>query len=196
MLKRLFDIVLSFLGLILLLPLLIVIGVCVSVSSKGGVFYRQERVGLNGKLFKLYKYRSMRIDADKSGLLTVGSRDVRITKIGYFLRKYKLDELPQLLNVLLGDMSLVGPRPEVKKYVDLYTLQQQKVLQVRPGITDYASLAYFEENELLAKSNNPEKTYIEEVMPTKLKLNERYIGEAGLITDVKIILKTLRRILS
>lgn len=196
MLKRLFDIVLSFLGLVLLLPLLLVLGVCVSVSSKGGVFYRQERVGLNGKLFKLYKYRSMRMNADKNGLLTVGSRDARITPIGYFLRKYKLDELPQLLNVLRGDMSLVGPRPEVKKYVDLYTLQQQKVLQVRPGITDYASLAYFEENELLAKSNNPEKTYIEEVMPAKLKLNERYINEASLITDIKIILKTLGRILS
>nr|MCU0361410.1 sugar transferase [Bacteroidia bacterium] len=134
-------------------------------------------------------------DADKKGLLTVGGRDPRITRLGYYLRKFKLDELPQLLNVLNGSMSLVGPRPEVKKYVDLYTPEQRQVLNVRPGITDYASLEYFSENELLAASNDPEKTYIEEVMPAKLELNKKYINEAGLITDLRIIFRTLGKVL-
>jgi lipopolysaccharide/colanic/teichoic acid biosynthesis glycosyltransferase len=134
-------------------------------------------------------------DADKKGLLTVGGRDPRITRAGYFLRKYKLDELPQLINVLLGDMSLVGPRPEVRKYVDLYTAEQRQVLSVRPGITDYASLEYFEENELLAKSENPEETYICEVMPAKLKLNARYIKDVSFLTDIKIIMRTILRII-
>lgn len=134
--------------------------------------------------------------ADKKGLLTVGGKDNRITKTGYYLRKYKLDELPQLLNVLFGSMSFVGPRPEVRKYVELYSAQQKKVLNVKPGITDYASLEYFSENELLAHSSNPEQTYIKEVMPAKLALNEKYILEAGIITDVKIILKTFKKIIS
>lgn len=194
MLKRLFDIVCSFTGLIVLSPLLLVLGLWVAFGSKGGMFYRQERIGRNGKVFRLFKFRSMYTDADKKGLLTVGGRDPRITPAGYYLRRYKLDELPQLFNVLIGDMSLVGPRPEVKKYVDLYTPEQRKVLLVRPGITDYASLEYFEENDLLARSADPEKTYIEEIMPAKLRLNERYIMEAGLLTDLKIILRTLKRI--
>jgi lipopolysaccharide/colanic/teichoic acid biosynthesis glycosyltransferase len=193
--KRIFDIVASFIGLLILSPLFLFLAVWVSLESKGGVFYRQIRVGKNGVDFKLWKFRSMVPDADKKGLLTVGGRDPRITRAGYFLRKYKLDELPQLINVLLGDMSLVGPRPEVRKYVDLYTAEQRQVLYVRPGITDYASLEYFEENELLAKSENPEETYICEVMPAKLKLNARYIKDVSFLTDIKIIMRTILRII-
>lgn len=193
--KRLCDIVASFIGLLILLPLFLFLGIWISMESRGGVFYKQIRVGRNGVDFKLWKFRSMVPDADKKGLLTVGGRDPRITRAGYFLRKYKLDELPQLINVLLGDMSLVGPRPEVRKYVDLYSDEQRKVLSVRPGITDHASLEYFEENELLAKSDNAEETYIKEVMPAKLKLNARYINESGLITDLKIIARTILRII-
>jgi lipopolysaccharide/colanic/teichoic acid biosynthesis glycosyltransferase len=192
--KRLFDIFFSLLGLIILSPFLILIAFIIIISSKGSTFFLQTRVGFKGQDFKLIKFRTMVADADKKGLLTVGGRDPRITGIGYFLRKYKLDELPQLLNVLLGSMSLVGPRPEVRKYVDLYTEEQKKVLDVKPGITDYASLEYFNENDLLAKSENPEETYIKEVMPAKLKLNMKYISEVGLATDIKIILKTIARI--
>lgn len=156
----------------------------------------QERVGKNNVNFKLFKFRTMRVDSDRLGLITIGGRDPRITGVGYYLRKYKLDELPQLLNVLFGSMSLVGPRPEVRKYVDLYTNEQKKVLDVKPGITDYASLEYFSENELLAKSSDPENTYINEVMPSKLKLNKKYIDETGLLTDFKIIVRTLIKIIS
>ena len=138
----------------------------------------------------------MFVDAEKQGLLTVGGRDPRITPIGYYLRKYKLDELPQLLNVLWGSMSLVGPRPEVRKYVDLYNEEQKKVLNVKPGITDYASLQYFCENDLLAKSSDPEHTYIYEIMPAKLALNKKYIAESGVFTDLSVIFKTIKRILS
>lgn len=194
MLKRLFDIVCSLLGLIILSPLFIIIAISIALSSRGGVFYRQERVGRNNNSFRLYKFRTMKKDADKKGLLTVGGRDPRITAIGYYLRKYKLDELPQLLNVVFGSMSLVGPRPEVRKYVDLYTEEQKRVLLVRPGITDPASLEYFSENELLAASSNPEQTYIQEVMPAKLALNKTYISEAGLLTDLKLIFRTVARI--
>ncbi|WP_317897376.1 sugar transferase [Aurantibacillus circumpalustris] len=196
MLKRLFDIIFSALGLIILLPFMLLIAVFIGLTSKGGVFYRQERVGKLGKKFKLYKFRTMKSDSDKLGLLTVGGRDQRITSIGYYLRKYKLDEFPQLLNVLFGTMSIVGPRPEVRKYVDLYTDDQKKVLNVKPGITDYASLEYFSENDLLAKSSNPEETYIKEILPAKLALNKKYISEAGLITDIKVILRTLAKIVS
>ncbi len=195
MLKRSLDIIISLLGLLILGPLLLVIAICIALDSKGGVFYRQLRVGQYGKVFYLFKFRTMHPDADKKGLLTVGGRDPRVTGIGYYLRKYKLDELPQLLNVLNGSMSLVGPRPEVKKYVDLYSIEQRKVLDVRPGITDYASLYYFSENDLLAKAENPEKTYIEEIMPAKLELNKKYIQDAGLITDLKIIFKTLIKVI-
>ena len=196
MLKRGFDIFFSFIGLILLSPVLLVIAVIVGTGSRGGVFYLQSRVGRNNRDFKIIKFRTMYTGADKRSLLTVGGKDHRITKAGYYLRKYKLDELPQLLNVLAGTMSFVGPRPEVRKYVDLYTNDQKKVLSVKPGITDYASLEYFSENELLAKSANPEQTYIHEVMPAKLALNARYITEAGLGTDLKIIFKTLGKIIS
>jgi lipopolysaccharide/colanic/teichoic acid biosynthesis glycosyltransferase len=194
MLKRCFDILFSALGLVALSPLFFVLAFLVGLSSPGGVFYRQLRVGRYGKDFRLYKFRSMRPDSDSKGLLTVGGRDPRITRIGYFLRKYKLDELPQLINVLIGDMSLVGPRPEVRKYVSLYNQEQMRVLELRPGITDYASLEYFSENDLLAGSATPEKTYIEEIMPAKLALNQRYIDEAGFVTDIKIIFKTVGRI--
>jgi lipopolysaccharide/colanic/teichoic acid biosynthesis glycosyltransferase len=188
---RLFDIIFSFLGLVILSPLLLVIAVWIKIDSKGPVVYRQIRVGLNGIDFGVLKFRSMQLNADKAGLLTVGGRDNRITNAGYYLRKYKIDELPQLFNVLFGDMSLVGPRPEVRKYVDLYNELQKKVLLVKPGITDMASIAYKKENELLAKSPDPEKTYIEEVMPEKLKLNMIYIENRGLVNYFKIILKTI-----
>ncbi len=194
--KRLFDILFSFLGLIVLLPFFIIIILLIKLTSQGPVFYVQQRVGQQGKDFGVFKFRTMHVDADKKGLLTVGGRDPRITGVGYFLRKYKLDELPQLINVLLGNMSLVGPRPEVRKYVELYTAEQRKVLNVKPGITDYASLEYFEENELLGKSSNPEETYIKEVMPKKLQLNLKYIEEAGLFTDLKLIFRTVARIFS
>lgn len=196
MLKRVMDILVSVIGLVLLSPFLLIISLAVGLSSRGGVFYLQTRVGKNNKDFKLFKFRTMLVDADKKGLLTVGGRDPRITNVGYYLRKYKADELPQLLNVLFGSMSLVGPRPEVRKYVDLYDTDQKKVLLVKPGITDFASLEYFSENELLAKSSDPEKTYTEEIMPAKLQLNKKYIAEAGVLTDLKIILRTLLRIIS
>jgi lipopolysaccharide/colanic/teichoic acid biosynthesis glycosyltransferase len=196
MIKRCFDIFASFIGLLLLSPFFIIIAIVILIDSRGGVFYKQVRVGKNNKDFKLFKFRSMSTGSDKKGLLTVGGRDSRITRSGYFIRKYKLDELPQLLNVLFGDMSLVGPRPEVRKYVDMYNAEQMKVLSVKPGITDYASIEYSNENELLAKSSEPEKTYIEEIMPAKLLLNQKYITEQGLLTDIKIILRTIGKIVS
>src|SRR6218665_786953 len=194
MLKRLFDIFFSLIGLLVLLLPFIIISMIIVLDSRGGIFYKQVRVGKDGNDFKLFKFRSMRTGADKAGLLTVGGRDNRITKIGYYIRKYKIDELPQLINVLIGDMSLVGPRPEVRKYVDLYTVEQMKVLSVKPGITDYASIAYSNENEILGKATDPEKTYIEEIMPAKLELNLKYIREQGLGTDLKIIFATIAKI--
>jgi lipopolysaccharide/colanic/teichoic acid biosynthesis glycosyltransferase len=184
------------LGLVILSPFFLFISLLIILDSKGGVFYRQIRVGKNEVDFYLFKFRSMRTDSDKKGLLTVGGRDPRITRIGYFIRKYKIDELPQLLNVLKGDMSLVGPRPEVRRYVDMYSAEQRKVLSVRPGVTDYASIEYSKENELLGRAADPEKTYIEEIMPAKLQLNLKYIADKGLITDIKIILRTLKKIVS
>lgn len=194
--KRLFDIVFSLLMLLLLSPLFLVIIIAVILDSKGGAFFGQIRVGLNEKPFRLWKFRTMRPNSESSGQITVGAKDSRITRVGYSLRKYKLDELPQLFNVLIGEMSMVGPRPEVPKYVDLYSIEQKKVLTIKPGITDYASLEYFEESELLAKSSNPEKTYIEEVMPKKLALNLQYVNNRSFIGDMKIILKTIERIFS
>lgn len=165
------------------------------LESRGGIFYKQERIGKNGVPFKLMKFRSMRTDAEKSGKLTVGMRDARITRIGYFIRKFKLDEFPQFINVLKGEMSIVGPRPDVQEYVNLYSEEEQKILKVKPGITDYASLEYFEESELLAKSSNPEETYIKEIMPAKLKLNQKYLANPTLGHDIKIIFLTAKRIL-
>jgi lipopolysaccharide/colanic/teichoic acid biosynthesis glycosyltransferase len=193
-LKRLFDIFYSLIGIIVLSPFLIIISLLVGLGSKGGIFYIQTRVGKNGKDFSLFKFRTMHTGSDKKGLLTVGARDNRITSIGYFLRKYKLDELPQLFNVLSGSMSLVGPRPEVRKYVEMYNDEQKKVLDVKPGITDYASIEYVNENEILAKSENPEETYIREIMPDKLQLNLKYIREKSSLTDLKIIFRTFAKI--
>ena len=189
--KRLFDITASFFGIIILSPLLIFIGLWVGLSSKGGVFYKQIRVGKNNKDFKLYKFRSMRVNSDKQGLLTVGSKDSRITKAGYFIRKYKIDELPQLFNVLKGDMSFVGPRPEVRRYVDLYSKEQMKVLSVRPGITDPASIKYRNENDILSSQSNPEEYYIQHIMPDKLKINIDYINTQTFIKVIKIIFQTI-----
>ena len=196
MLKRLFDLMITLPMLLLVSPFFLIIALLIKIGSNGPVFYKQVRVGLNNRDFKIFKFRTMHINADKAGLLTVGGRDPRVTPIGFFLRKYKLDELPQLLNVLFGSMSLVGPRPEVRKYVDLYNAEQQKVLSVKPGITDYASIEYSEENDLLAKSTDPEKTYIEEIMPAKLLLNQKYIAEKSIITDIKIIWMTATKIIS
>ena len=189
--KRLFDIVCSFFGLVILSPLFIFLSLLVGLSSRGGVFYKQQRVGLNGRDFTLYKFRSMATGSDKKGLLTVGGKDSRITKAGYFIRKYKLDELPQLFNVLKGDMSFVGPRPEVRKYVDMYSEEQRRVLSVRPGITDIASMKYRNENDLLAKAENPEQYYIDVIMPDKLALNLNYIDTRNFFRDIKLIFRTI-----
>ncbi|MGC9331571.1 MAG: sugar transferase [Bacteroidales bacterium] len=193
--KRLFDIIFSLISLIVCSPVFIILGIAICLDSPGGIIFKQQRVGENGKLFSIYKFRSMRTGSDKKGQLTVGSDDRRITKTGRFIRKYKLDELPQLINVLIGNMSVVGPRPEVPKYVSMYTDEQRKVLQVKPGITDYASIEYSNENDLLASSTDPEKTYINEIMPDKLALNRKYIQEKNMITDIKILIKTVSRVL-
>lgn len=193
--KRIVDILLSLPAVLLLSPFLILIAIWIKAGSTGPVFYLQERIGKDRKPFKIFKFRTMHTGADKKGLLTVGGKDPRVTGAGYYLRKYKLDELPQLFNVLIGNMSLVGPRPEVRKYVDLYSPEQLKVLCVKPGITDYASIQYADENELLAKSSDPERTYIEEVMPAKLQLNLKYIQEQGMLTDLRIIFQTIRKII-
>lgn len=195
MTKRFFDFSFALLGIIVLFPFLFILWLLVALTSKGGGFYLQSRVGKDNRDFRLWKFRTMFTRSDQKGLLTIGGRDPRITPVGYFLRKYKLDELPQLINVLNGDMSLVGPRPEVRKYVNLYSAKQLEVLSIKPGITDYASIEYAHENELLSKANDPERFYIEEVMPAKLILNLKYIQEKSLWTDLRIIALTFRRIL-
>ena len=192
---RFCDIVFSAIGLLLLSPLFLIVYILIRCESKGGGFYCQQRVGKDGRMFGLYKFRSMRTGSDKKGLITVGGHDSRITRMGYFIRKYKIDELPQLWNVLKGDMSLVGPRPEVKKYVDLYTEEQRRVLSVRPGITDYASIEYVDENEILGKADDPDRVYVEEIMPAKIKLNMRYIENRSLNEYFKIIGLTFINIL-
>ena len=194
MLKRLFDIIASFIGIVILLPFFLMICLIMIIACGLPLFYLQTRVGQNGVDFKLFKFRTMYLDADKKGLLTVGGRDPRVTGVGYYLRKYKLDELPQLFNVLFGSMSLVGPRPEVRKYVNMYNKEQQAVLSVKPGITDFASIEFINENDLLAKSSNPEETYIKEIMPAKLVLNLKYIEQKSYFVDVKIIFNTLLKI--
>lgn len=194
--KRILDILLASIGLLILLLPGMVIALIITMGSKGGVFFKQIRVGKNGKHFNILKFRSMKPEAESTGQLTVGEKDPRITAIGLFLRKTKLDETPQLINIIKGEMSIVGPRPEVLKYVELYTKEQRQVLSVRPGLTDLASLEYFEENRLLGESANPEQTYIDTIMPHKLSLNMKYIEEKSLLLDVKIILLTIKRILS
>ncbi len=191
---RFFDIVFSLFGLIICFPLFIIIALFITLDSKGGVFYTQTRVGKGNKDFRLLKFRSMRTESDKKIGLTIGSRDSRITRVGYYLRRLKLDELPQLFNVLKGEMSLVGPRPEIRKYVDLYSDEQRRVLKVKPGITDYASLEYINENEILGKSSHPEKDYIESIMPAKITLNMKFINNPSLSNYFRVLLLTINKI--
>ena len=192
---RLLDIILSLLGMVILSPLLLTIYIIVIFESKGGGVYTQKRVGMNDIEFNLYKFRSMSVGSDKKGLLTLGIKDFRITRIGNLIRHFKLDELPQLYNVFIGDMSLVGPRPEVRKYVDLYSIEQRKVLSVMPGITDYASIEYVNENIILGSALNPEKVYIEEIMPNKICLSMKYIENRSVKEYYRIILLTFWQII-
>lgn len=194
--KRIFDLFFSLVGVILLAPLFLCISIWIKRDSHGPVFFRQERVGRSGKSFRIYKFRTMCLDAEAKGRqITVGD-DPRITSSGAFLRHYKLDELPQLLNVLSGDMSLVGPRPEVPRYVALYPADvRERVLSVQPGITDYASIEYKDENAILGRAADPDRAYIEEVMPAKLRYYQRYVAERSLWVDFRLILKTLKAIM-
>ncbi len=194
MAKRLFDIVSSGIGLLCLAPVFVVMAIWIKLDSRGPVFYRQTRVGRYGRDFRIFKFRSMRVGSDKGRQITVGERDPRITRSGYFIRRYKIDELPQLINVFLGDMSIVGPRPEVRKYVDLYSEEQRKVFQVRPGITDLASIKYRNENELLSQVDDPDTYYIDVIMPDKLTINLEYIRHQSFMGDIKIIFNTLFKI--
>ena len=194
MAKRLFDIVSSGIGLLCLAPVFVVMAIWIKLDSRGPVFYRQTRVGRYGRDFRIFKFRSMRVGSDKGRQITVGERDPRITRSGYFIRRYKIDELPQLINVFLGDMSIVGPRPEVRKYVDLYSEEQRKVFQVRPGITDLASIKYRNENELLSQVDDPDTYCIDVIMPDKLAINLEYIRHQSFMGDIKIIFNTLFKI--
>jgi len=196
MVKRLFDFLASFIGLVILLPILVLISISIILTSRGGIIFAHDRVGKEGRDFKVYKFRTMQVNAEQSGQLTLGNEDPRITGIGKFLRRYKLDELPQLFNVLFGDMSLVGPRPEVRKYVEQYTEEQLKVLSVKPGITDYASIEYVDEGEILGRAEDPEKEYREVVLPHKLELGIKYVEDSSFLTDLSIIFRTLRRIIN
>ena len=188
--KRLFDIVASGLGLLVLSPILIIVAIWIKLDSEGPVFYRQVRVGRYNKDFRIFKFRSMRIGSDKGSLVTIGGRDPRVTRSGYFIRKFKIDELPQLINVFIGDMSLVGPRPEVRHYVNYWTPEQMRALDVRPGITDPASIRFRNENELLEKADDPEKYYIEVIMQEKLKMYLEYVDNASFWYDIKLIFQT------
>ena len=195
MLKRFFDIFSSLIVLIIISPLLILISIFIKLDSKGKILYNQKRVGINGKVFKLFKFRTMKPGSDKKGLLTIGN-DTRITRVGKVLRKTKLDELPQLFNIIIGDMSVVGPRPETPNYVELYNKEQKEVLSIRPGLTDYASLEFINESELLAKQDDPEQAYINTIMPQKLSLNIKYIRDQSFLLDLKIIFRTIFKILN
>jgi lipopolysaccharide/colanic/teichoic acid biosynthesis glycosyltransferase len=192
---RLADIIFSLLGILVLSPLFLLIGIWVKIDSKGPILFNQQRVGRWSRDFFLHKIRTMKVNSEALGQLTVGGRDPRITGAGYILRKYKLDELPQLFNVLKGEMSLVGPRPEVRRYVDEYTSQQKSVLNVKPGITDYASISFVDENDILSASDNPELAYIKEVMPEKLKLNQKFIEDPSFGNYLKVIILTALKII-
>lgn len=194
-LKRIFDIVVSFIGLLILSPIFLIIAIVIKLNSKGPVFFRQVRVGKDGKEFRIFKFRTMVVDAEKKGMQITVDGDSRITKPGHFLRKSKMDELTQLINVLIGDMSFVGPRPEVPKYVAMYDENQRSILKIRPGITDIASIEYRDENSLLAKSDNPEETYINEIMPRKIELNVKYIKKMSVIYDIGLIFKTIYKVI-
>lgn len=194
--KRLFDIVASGIGLVLLSPLFLVLAIWIKMDSKGPVFYRQVRVGKNNKNFRILKFRSMHVGADKGSLVTIGGRDSRITRSGYYIRKYKFDEIPQLINVFIGDMSLVGPRPEVRYYVNYWTSEQMHVLDVRPGITDPASIKFRNENELMEKAEAPEDYYINVIMQEKIKLYLEYVENASFWYDIKQIFMTFKVIIT
>ncbi|UOY06101.1 sugar transferase [Muricauda sp. SCSIO 64092] len=193
--KAIFDFGSALLGICILSPLLLIIAFLIKVTSKGPIFFKQTRVGLHEKDFKILKFRTMHVGSDKKGLLTVGNRDSRVTSVGVYLRKLKLDELPQLFNVLLGDMSLVGPRPEVRKYTELYSQDDKIIFSVKPGITDYASIHFRNENEMLKAAKNPEEKYISDILPKKLELNKEYINKKSFFVDVSIILQTFYAIL-
>jgi len=195
MIKRLFDLVFSFFGILFLSPLFVLIVILLKIRSDDAVFYKQVRVGENNKDFLIFKFQTMYADADLLGELTIGERDPRVTRIGYYLRKFKLDELPQLANVFIGDMSFVGPRPEIRKYVNLYNQDQMQVLSVKPGITDRASIAFRNESEILSKQEDPNSYYIEVIMPKKLQINLDYIKERNLIKDIIVIMDTFSAIL-
>jgi putative glycosyltransferase len=195
-LKRVFDVVASGLGLLVMSPVFLFLAVWIKLDSKGAVFYRQVRVGRGNKDFRIFKFRSMRVGSDKKGLITVGGHDPRVTRSGYFIRKYKLDEFPQLINVFTGDMSLVGPRPEVRKYVDMYTAEQMHVLDVKPGVTSLASIRYRNENELLEKAEDPDRYYVEVIMQDKLAIDLEYVRNASLGYDIKLIFHTFWEIVS
>lgn len=193
--KRIFDIFFSLVGLVTLSPLFLLIAMLIKLDSEGPIFFKQERVGLRGRLFNIYKFRTMAANAEKiGGQITVG-QDSRITRIGHSLRKFNLDELPQLINVFKGEVSLVGPRPELPKYVELYSEEQKRVLSVKPGMTDYASIKFNKENEILAKSFHPEDDYVKKIMPQKIILNLKYINDRSILLDFKLILRTLNEIL-
>jgi lipopolysaccharide/colanic/teichoic acid biosynthesis glycosyltransferase len=193
--KRLFDILSSILGLILLSPILLLITIAIKIDSIGPVFFRQTRVGRRNRDFRIFKFRTMRVGSDRGSLVTIGNNDSRITRIGSFLRQYKLDELPQLINVLIGDMSIVGPRPEVRHYVDYWTADQMRVLNVRPGITDPASVKFINENELLAQASDPEQYYIHVIMQDKINIYLDYVDHHSFLGDIGIIFKTFGKIL-
>ena len=195
MAKRLFDIFFSLVFILFFSPLFLIIMIFIIAESQGGAFYRQVRVGKSNRDFKIFKFRTMRVGAEKGGLLTVGGRDPRVTRVGYYLRRYKLDELPQLFNVLLNDMSFVGPRPEVRRYVEMYNDEQKRVLLVKPGITDPASISYIDENEILSKADDPEATYIKEVMPAKLAINLAYLNRRSFFTDLGVLFQTAQKII-
>lgn len=188
--KRLFDLFASGCGLIVLSPLFLVVSILIKIDSKGPVFYRQVRVGFHNCDFRIFKFRTMRVGSDKGSLVTIGGRDPRVTRVGYYLRKFKVDELPQLINVFIGDMSLVGPRPEVRHYVDYWTPEQLHVLDVRPGITDPASIKFRNENELMEKAENPEEYYINVIMQEKIRLYLEYVANHSFWRDLGIIFKT------
>ena len=193
---RLFDIVISILVIIILLPVFLILGVLIKLSSSGPVIFKQSRVGRFNHDFLVFKFRTMYVNSDTKGLLTVGSKDSRVTPIGFYLRKYKLDELPQLFNVLFGQMSLVGPRPEVRKFVDVYDASQREILQIRPGITDWASIIYKDENALLEFSKNPEEDYIQKIIPDKIKYNRIFLEKYNLSEYFKILFNTAKKLLN
>lgn len=193
--KRIFDFIASGCGLLFLSPVFIIVAIWIKIDSKGPVFFRQVRVGRYNKDFRIFKFRSMRVGSDKGSQVTIGGRDPRVTRSGYFIRKFKIDELPQLINVFLGDMSLVGPRPEVRHYVNYWTEEQMRVLDVRPGITDPASIRYRNENELLEKADDPERYYIDVIMQEKIELYLEYVEKSSFWYDIKLIFQTFKVII-